>query len=519
MDQQVTRIVIVGGGTAGWLAAATLAAWSKRHGNRPLDITLIESPDIPTIGVGEGTWPTMRETLAAIGIAEEEFLTACDGSFKQGSRFDRWLTGAPGEHYYHPFSALPAMESAQLVAAWQAEARDRPFSEALSAQPAICDADLAPRQLGMPPYSGALNYAYHLDAGKLVGLLRRHAVRKLGVAHLSDTVQSVEGDSDGTDQISAVMTAANGRVEGDLFIDCTGLKALLINGYCRSAWIDQSRYLINDRALAAQVPMDPESAIASQTVGTAHEAGWLWDIGLPTRRGIGCVYCTRFTTEERARSILDSYIAERLPGARDYSVRAIGFPTGHRERFWSGNCIAIGLSAGFIEPLEASAIVLIELSLKALTQAFPTSRARMPFLADRFNELFTARWGRIVEFLKLHYVLSRRAEPYWLAQRDPATIPRRLAGLLDLWRDQPPSVTDFPMADEIFPAASYQFVYYGMDGLLPERLPLITFDQSAHIGQLAERARALASALPSNRSYLGSLARQSGKFSSTESAA
>ncbi len=507
MESTVFRVVIAGGGTAGWLSAARLAAWSRVEGNPPLDITLVESPDIPTIGVGEGTWPTIRETLSAIGIGEEEFLIACDASFKQGSRFDGWLTGQAGDQYYHPFSPVPELDPAALVSAWQGAAAQRPFGEVLSPQPAITAADLAPRQSSMPPYSGALNYAYHLDAGKLVALLRRHSVERLGIKHVQDTIRSVIADN--AVNIAALVTAAHGRIEGDLFIDCTGFKALLIDGHCKSLWVDQSRFVMNDRALAAQVLVMPGSPIASVTVGTAHQAGWLWDIGLPTRRGIGCVYSSRFIDDDGARAILDRYIGERLPQGSDYAVRAIAFPTGHREQFWVGNCVAIGLSAGFIEPLEASAIVLIELSLKALISAFPSDRAQMPFLAERFNWLFTQRWQRIVEFLKLHYVLSTRDEPYWRAQREPATIPDRLAGLLRLWRDQPPASGDLPLAEEMFPAASFQYIYYGMGGTVPVRLPPISPLANEQLANIADRARALASVLPTNRSYLDSLARRS----------
>lgn len=504
MTDTVSRIVVAGGGTAGWLSAAVLSAWAKRTGRDDLSITLVESPDIPTIGVGEGTWPTMRETLAGIGIDEAEFLSACDASFKQGSRFDGWRTGEDDDRYYHPFTPPPSADAGSLVAAWQEGAPDRSFAEATGSQPAVCAADLTPRQNAMPPYAGALNYAYHLDAGKLVELLRRHAVARLGVRHVQGRIQSVSRDD--ADGIAALQVDTIGDLAGDLFLDCTGLKGLLIHDQLGSAWIDQAHYLANDCALAAQVPVQPGSPIASQTIGTAHEAGWLWDIGLPTRRGIGCVYSSRFIDDDRARAILDEYIARHVPSAREYPVRKIEFPSGHRERFWVDNCVAVGLSAGFIEPLEASAIVLIELSLKALIDAFPSSRARMPFLAERFNAQFTVRWQRIVEFLKLHYVLSERDEPYWRAQRDPATIPSRLSELLKLWRDQPPSVADLPLSDEMFPAASYQYIYYGQGAAVPQHLPKADPEIMSKLVRSAERTRGLTSALPTNRAYLDALA-------------
>lgn len=501
MQGAIQRVVIVGGGTAGWLAACFLAARQPS-----LAITLVEAPDIPTIGVGEGTWPTMRETLATIGIAEPDFLRECDAAFKQGSRFDGWVSGAAGDSYLHPFTLPPSGDLRDLLAAWQQAEPARPFAAAMTPQGAICAADLAPRQRAMPDYAGAQNYAYHLDAGKFAALLARHATGMLGVTHISAEVVGVRPAANG--DIAAVLLHAGGELAGDLFIDCTGQAALLIGGHCQVEWVDRSDVSFNDRALAAQVPVLSGSPVASQTVGTAHEAGWLWDIALPTRRGIGCVYGSRFLSDDRAEAILRDYIRANVPGADPAAIRPrrLAFRTGHRARFWQGNCLAIGLSAGFIEPLEASAIVLIELSLRRLTEAFPADREGMDLLARRFNDLFVQRWDRIVEFLKLHYVLSRRTEPYWLAQRDPATIPERLAESLAIWRHHPPSARDFPDFEEIFPAASQQYVLYGMGFPLPPGLPEPTPVALARIAEVRERARAMQSVLPGNRTYLDAIA-------------
>lgn len=504
MSKAIENIVIAGGGTAGWLAACRIAAWAKSNGPS-LRVTLIEAPDIPTVGVGEGTWPTMRETLAEIGIDEAEFLREADASFKQGSRFDGWRNGGSRDDcYFHPFTPPPAARNpAELLAAWK-QRSDISFAAAMTSQEAVASADLAPRQQAMPPYAGALNYAYHLDATKFADLLRRRAVQRLGVTHLADRILSVEAGPDGS--IAAVATASGARVAGDLFLDCTGHAALLIGGFCASPWVDRSHQLFNDRALAVQVPVEPGSAIASQTIARAHKAGWIWDIGLPGRRGIGCVYASRFLDDADAERILGDYVARVLPSAGPIQPRRLTFPTGQRERFWVGNCLAVGLSAGFVEPLEASAIVLIELSLRALLDNFPASPASMRVIANRFNEQFATRWDRIVEFLKLHYVLSERREPYWQAHRDAATFPERLRDLLDLWREQPPSSYDLPLAEEIFPAASYQYVYYGMGGALPASLPEPGDALRGQLGQVGQRARSLLAALPTNRAYLDSLA-------------
>ncbi|QDZ08752.1 tryptophan 7-halogenase [Sphingomonas panacisoli] len=501
MNRPVNRIVIVGGGTAGWLAACLIAARSDTAAAMPISVTLIESPDVPTIGVGEGTWPTMRRTLERIGIAEAEFLLACDASFKQGSRFDGWLTGAAGDHYFHPFTPPVSGDPRGVVAAWQADA-ERPFAEAVCAQPAMCMRDLAPRQRAMPDYAGALNYAYHLDAGKLAALLAKHGVERLGVQHVRDHVTAVEQAVDG--DIAAVRTRDNGAVSGDLFIDCTGHAALLIGGTYGVDFIDRSGELFNDRALAVQMLVAPGSAIGSQTNATAHEAGWIWDIGLPTRRGVGCVYSSRHMSDDDAAATLQAYL--RRAGFDDIpAFRRLSFTSGHRARFWERNCLAVGLSAGFLEPLEASAIVMIELSLNELLDNFPATRPLMDVHARRFNDLFRYRWDRVVEFLKLHYVLSRRDEPYWREHRDAASIPPRLADLLRVWAHQPPSIADFPAVEEIFPAASHQYVLYGMGFPPPAASPIELDAAVPSLSQVDQRARSLAASLPTNRAYLDDL--------------
>ena len=520
MGRAVAGIVIVGGGTAGWLAACLAAARADPSAPDPVRVTLIESPDIPTIGVGEGTWPTMRRTLERIGIPEADFLLACDASFKQGSRFNGWRTGAADDHYFHPFVPPIDGEPRDVVAAWRDGGSGRPFAETVGVQPRACALDLAPRQRAMPEYTGALNYAYHLDAGKLAGLLSRHATERLGVRHVRDHVVGVERAEDG--DIRAVRTRTSGSVEGDLFLDCTGHAALLIGDQFGVPFIDRSGELPNDRALAVQVPATADSPIASQTTATAHAAGWIWDIGLPTRRGVGCVYASRYMSDEEAASVLSGYLRRTAPGAdlERLSFRRLTFRSGHRERFWERNCVAVGLSAGFLEPLEASAIVLIELSLEALLDNFPASREVMDLHAGRFNALFRYRWDRIVEFLKLHYVLSSREEPYWRAHRDPGSIPPRLAEQLEIWRHQPPSRADLPAANEVFPAASYQYVLYGMGFAAPAD-GAMRRDGRGVEGQLAQveqRARVLTASLPTNRAYLTALRAERGALELHENA-
>ncbi|MES1199870.1 MAG: tryptophan halogenase family protein [Pseudomonadota bacterium] len=510
MSDEIKRVVVVGGGTAGWLTASLLAA--KLNANEPgaPTVTLVESPDAPIIGVGEGTWPTMRETLRRIRLPETEFLAQCDAAFKQGSRFDGWVSGAANDRYLHPFTPPISGAAVDVHAAWRAKYASLPFADAVCMQGEVCTHDLAPKQEAMPDYEGALNYAYHLDANKLAALLARHGVEKLGVRHILDHVTGVESAENG--DIAGVQTRANGLIAGDLFIDCTGLQSLLLGRHFGVGLIEKNSVLFNDSALAVQVPIDPSDPIASQTISTAHAAGWIWDIGLPTRRGIGLVYSSAFLTDEAAHATLEAYVAAktRSTSLAGLSVRKITFQSGYRSEFWRGNCVAVGLSAGFIEPLEASAIVMIELSARFLADNFPRDQMMMGLMQRRFNELFSYRWGRIVDFLKLHYCLSARAEPYWRANREEASMPARLTELLQLWRRQPPTPQDFPQIEEIFQAASYQYILYGM-GFETKPSPSFRPDQVrellAQFDLLPRRANKLVTALPTNRSLLSGLRR------------
>ncbi|MFC0679854.1 tryptophan halogenase family protein [Lysobacter korlensis] len=463
----IREIVIVGGGSAGWLTAAVLAAAHRPDARGGLRITVVESPDVPTIGVGEGTWPTMRDTLRGIGVSESEFFRACEASFKQGSEFRGWVTGADDDRYFHPFVLPHGYTQANLVAGWLERHPERPFAPLVSFQPHLCARSRAPKQATTPEFAAVANYAYHLDAGRFGEFLRTHCVERLGVQHVVDHVASVTSAENG--DIAAVELATRGTLAGDLFVDCTGMKSLLLGGHFGVGSIDQKHVLFNDRALAMQVPYaDQQSEIASHTISTAQRSGWIWDIGLPSRRGIGHVYSSAHTDDEAAEAELLTYV-RRSDGPTDLpSPRKLSFRPGYRERFWHRNCVAIGLSAGFIEPLEASAIALVELSAAMLSDQMPVTRADMDGVARRFNDSFRYRWERVIDFLKLHYVLTRRTDtPFWRDHLRAESIPERLQELLALWRYRPPSRYDLVRVDEVFPSASYQYILYGM-GFRPD---------------------------------------------------
>jgi tryptophan 7-halogenase len=461
MVQPVKRIVIVGGGTAGWLTAGVIAA---RHQGRivagEFSVTLVESPNVAIIGVGEGTWPTIRTTLKSLGVSETDFFRHCDAAFKQGGRFSGWTTGADDDAYYHPLMLPQGFTEVNLAPHWLRDGHGMSFCDAVTPQGQLCDAGLAPKTITTPEYQGMANYSYHLDAGKFAPYLQKHCTEKLGVRHVLADVSTVNQDEKG--DILSLDTKQAGTIEGDLFVDCTGFASLLLGKTLGVGFKGCGDILFCDTALAVQVPYEsPNAPMASQTNATAQSAGWIWDIGLSTRRGIGYVYSSRHSSEEEAHEVLRRYVGPRIEGLK---VRKIPIRAGHRELFWKNNCVAVGLAAGFLEPLEASAIVLGELSAKLISEQIPACREVMDIVAARFNEVTLYRWGRIIDFLKLHYCLTQRTDTqFWIDNTDPATIPDRLKNLLRLWKYQSPWFFDeFDRLEEVFPAASYQYVLYGM---------------------------------------------------------
>jgi len=464
MNKALKKIVIVGGGTAGWLTAGILAAEHNSRSPEGIAVTLIESPEISTIGVGEGTWPTMRNTLQNIGISENEFFRCCDASFKQGSEFIGWVTGEKNDSFYHPFIAPHGFGQCNLTSHWLQSKDNIPFAHAISFQPHLCDAGCAPKQIQTPEFAAVANYGYHLNATKFAKLLQEHCTKKLGVKHVVDHVIKINGHID--DDIQSLTTKEQGEIAGDLFVDCSGTASILLAKHYQIPFISKKHILFNDSAIAVQVPYsDKDDVIKSHTLSTAQEAGWIWDIGLPTRRGIGHTYSSVYQSDLEAELVLKTYLAKDLTTAsiEQLRFRKLSFEPGHREKFWHKNCVAVGMASGFLEPLEASALALVELSAKMISKELPTDHAIMAITAKRFNQRFTYRWQRIIEFLKLHYVLSKRQNSqYWRDNRENASIPERLTELLQLWQYQEPSFNDFTEIEEIFPSASYQYILYGM---------------------------------------------------------
>ena len=456
------NILIVGGGTAGWLTAAYLARFLDISEDGNLEITLLESPEIGIIGVGEGTFPTIRNTLQFIGIDETHFIRETSATFKQGIRFTDWVS-VPREgerrHYFHPFEAPFYTEGASLVSYWllQDEKTRPPFAQAMTIQNRVAQARRAPKRPHEGDFAGPLNYAYHFDAASLAQVLAARA-RELGVRHLKGMLTNVALDERGA--IGHVETDAHGNLEADLYIDCSGFRAELIGRALGVPFKPVRHALFTDRALACKLPYDrPDGPLESYTIATAHEAGWTWDIGLSGGHGVGCVYSSDHVSDDEAARILETYTGGRSVGA---APRIIPFEAGYREKQWAKNCVAVGLAGGFLEPLESTGVVLIEAAVGMIAELFPHN-GPVDAPARRFNELMSARFDNIVNFLKLHYCLSKREEPFWRDNADAASIPERLQELLDQWKFRPPGRFDFILDLESFAFFNYQYILYGME--------------------------------------------------------
>jgi hypothetical protein len=504
MDQTIRRVVIVGGGAAGWITAGLLAAKHRHEADEGLKVTVVESPDIPIVGVGEGTWPSMRTTLRTIGVSEYDFLRACNASLKQGSKFVGWTGTAATASYYHPFEAPLGIDKVNMADYWLSLQGGDSFSRSLCSQEALCERHLAPKGPTSPEYAGFSNYGYHLDAGAFTAFLRDHVTRKLGVELVAATMTEVRSRDNG--DIDAIRTREGGWVEGDLFIDCTGFRALLLGQQLGVGLRSVQYTLFADTALAVQVPYGADDPVQSTTVATAQPAGWIWDVSLSTRRGIGHVYSSGHMEEAAARTCLRNYLGLGEAAFEALTVRKLAIGSGYRETFWKNNCIAIGLSAGFLEPLEASALMLIERSASLVADNLPTSRAAMDIIARRFNTRLMALWEDIIHFLKLHYCLSARPEPFWRDNRSAESVPDILAESLRLWAEQAPLPGGLEERHDLFPAASYQYVLYGMGFKTrsnPRGLPLEkkAFAQT-QIHTVQRNADRLMTMLPTNRALL-----------------
>ncbi|MEO8778337.1 MAG: tryptophan halogenase family protein [Rhodanobacter sp.] len=462
---RLQKILVVGGGTAGWLTACYLAKTLNARDSKSVQVELVESPNIGALGVGEGTFPSIRSTLAAIGLDERRFFVGAAATFKQGVHFVDWVrpAGEAGHHhYFHPFNH-PSQRagSPELLPYWLlgAAPAGMPFAQAVTMQQRVVEAGRGPKRTTDGNYAGPMNYAYHFDAARFASVLAEHG-QSLGVKRHLATVEHTELDEQGG--IARLVTPELGALSADLYIDCTGLRGALIGGAMQSPLRSLRDVLFCDRAVAVQVPDEtPDAPIRPYTMASAQESGWIWDIGLQRRRGTGYVYSSQHTDASRAEEVIRAYLG---PAADQLDARHIKFDPGYRPEPWRHNCVAVGLSGGVVEPLESTGIALVELSAYLISHLLPGDSSDMARTAKLYNQMMSARYERILDFIKLHYCITqRRDSQFWIDNVDPAGIPDTLRDRLSLWRHRAPHRLDFVTDLEMFLPASWQYILYGME--------------------------------------------------------
>ena len=419
MDEpRVKRVVVAGGGTAGWIAAFALA----KQFSGLLDIALVESDEIGTVGVGESTIPTSRTFNQYMGIDEREFVSATQSTFKLGISFENW--GAEGDRYIHSFGTLGRGTWMADFHHYWLEARARGGAADIG-EYCLEHQAAAAGKFGTSQNS-TLNYAYHLDA-TAYGQYLRGLAEKLGVRRVEGKIAEVLQNSE-TGDIEALKLDNEVSVEGDLFIDCTGFRGLLIEQTLKAGFEDWGHWLPTDSALPVQTQsVGPPKPF---TRAIAHKAGWRWQIPLQHRVGNGLVFASAFMDEDEARRIL----ADSLEGEPLFEPRLVRFKAGRRRTTWVKNCVAIGLSSGFIEPLESTSIHLIMIAVTRLMQGFPFGGVS-PALRDRFNEQSDREIVGIRDFIILHYHATERDDSeFWRHCRN-MVIPDSLTERIELFRN------------------------------------------------------------------------------------
>lgn len=484
------RITIIGGGTAGWMTAAALARFLERGWL----ITLVESDAIGTVGVGEATIPQIHHFNRLLGLDEAAFVRATKGSFKLGIAFEGWR--APGHRYMHAFGqigrnlGLPPFYHYWLRG--RAAEEDSLDAYSVAAQAAYAGR-FAPPDPARPAAAGGHAYAYHFDAGLYAAFLRQYAEAR-GVTRIEGMIASVQRDGASGD-ITAVALADGRRAEGDLFVDCSGFRGLLIEETLGAGYDEWSHWLPCDRALA--VPSEHGGPVMPYTRAIAREAGWQWQIPLQHRVGNGYVYASSHISDDDAATAL----LARLPGTALAEPRPLRFVAGRRRSVWHHNVVAIGLSSGFLEPLESTSIHMIQSGIERLLLRLPTDA---PTDADRtaFNADAAQEIERIRDFIILHYAANGRDEPFWQERRN-ADLPDSLMSRIELFR----SSGRIDRAErDLFTDYAWQQVLIGQ-GVIPQRWhPLVNqlndSDISAFLVTARRSVAGSVAAMPTHAEYI-----------------
>ncbi|HEY2661079.1 MAG TPA: tryptophan halogenase family protein [Caulobacteraceae bacterium] len=492
-DRRIRSIVILGGGTAGWMTAAAL---SKVNDPRQFEITLIESDEIGTIGVGEATIPTIHWFNQLVGLDEAEFMRATQATYKLGIEFPDWA--GPSSTYLHPFGRYGGAHDQSMFYHRWIRARLGGLTDSYEAYSLTTQAARAgkfsPPSRDPNSLLSTLGYAFHFDASLYARFLRRRA-EAAGVQRREGKVVRIDQDP-GSGFVTALTTDKGEVFAGDLFIDCSGIRGVLIEQTLKVGFDDWSHWLPCDRALA--VPSENGGPPHPFTRATARRAGWQWRIPLQHRTGNGHVYCSHFMSDdEAARVLLDNLAGQPLA-----EPRPIRFTAGTRSKAWDKNVVAIGLSAGFLEPLESTSIHLIQSGIAKLLSLFP-ARDCDPFTAEQFNRVFRADIESARDFITLHYHANGYGkEPLWEHCRH-MSLPEGLDYKIEHFRRTGRIVLS---SDELFREASWFAVFMGQ-GIHPRDYnPLVdaysASENSAHLARLKTSIAEMCARLPAHQDYL-----------------
>lgn len=491
----IDKIVIVGGGTAGWMAAAVLSRLKK---GRELDVTLIESEAIGTVGVGEATIPPFVEFNQLLEIDEREMLSSVQGTFKLGIQFSNW--GDVGESYIHPFGAygynmggisfhhvwhqMREMGDKRPIQAFNVETMAAYFGRFARTEDFNRD--------DLPP----VNYAYHLDASAYARFLRKYAETR-GVVRQEGRIEDVQLDAE-SGFVNAVTLESGERFEGDLFIDCSGFRGLLIEQALETGYEDWTHWLPCNRAVALPCNRDDGSPPPPFTRATAHAAGWQWQVPLQHRNGNGHVYCDAYMSADEAHDILVANLAGK-PTAEPNHLR---FVTGRRKKFWNKNVVALGLSAGFMEPLESTSIHLINTGLNKLVAVLSLDGITQT-QEDAFNRLTGKEYARIRDFLILHYNATRRDDSEFWNYCRTMSVPDTLTEKVELFKR---NGQIFREEDELFTETSWAAVMMGQGIQMEGHNPVAeTLDRETTLKELHEMEQSIRFAvnqMPGHGEYL-----------------
>jgi tryptophan halogenase len=488
MEQElklVRRIVIAGGGTAGWMAAAALS----RTLGKVIDITLVESDEIGTVGVGEATIPTLVHFHRLLDINEQEFMAATQATFKLGISFENWRDR--GKDYIHSFGSTGTDHWTAGFQHFWMKGRERGLARDYGEYCLELKAGAEKRFAHLP--NDGMHYAYHLDAGRYARFLRRFS-EHFGVERIEAKIASVEQAANG--DIAALVLDSGKRIEGDLFIDCTGFRSLLLGQTLGVGYQDWSHWLFNDSAIAVQT--ESTGPALPMTRSIAHDWGWQWRIPLQNRVGNGIVYASRFVDDDTAKATL----LGNIEGKALTEPRVIRFKPGQRDKTWSHNCVAIGLSSGFLEPIESTSIHLIQRSIVRLLQNFPSQGIRQSDV-DEFNNQTWSEIEFIRDFIILHYkVTERRDTPYW-KQAAEMPVPAQLQHRIDMFQQ---TGRAFRVVNELFGENSWIQVMLGQ-GITPEQhhpsADLMGDEElSAFLESIRTRVERTVAQLPAHQEYV-----------------